>query len=105
MTERKASAKAGGFKPDWFPGLRSGTLRKLRAGSGAPGYNPLCPKTHVNTAAVHNSSAVSLFLPPVVVETYVPASSANRKRKAFSNEPKGRKGRPFLLTCAPLAAR
>jgi hypothetical protein len=62
----------------------------------------------VNTAAVHNSSAVSLFLLLVVVVTYVPASSAKRKRKrkrkAFSNGPKGRNGRPFLLTCAPLAA-
>jgi hypothetical protein len=29
---------------------------------------------------------------------------AKRKRKAFSNGPKGRNGRPFLLTCAPLAA-
>jgi hypothetical protein len=36
----------------------------------------------------------------VVVVTYVPASSAKRKRKAFSNDPKGGKGRPFLLTCA-----
>jgi hypothetical protein len=63
-----------------------------------------CPTIHVNTAAVHNSSAVSLFLLLVVVVTYVPASSAKRKRKAFSNDPKGRKGRPFLLTCAPLAA-
>jgi len=68
------------------------------------GYSCPCPTTHVNTAAAHNSSAVSLFLPPVVVETYVPASSAKRKRKAFSKEPKGRKERPFLLTCAPLAA-
>jgi hypothetical protein len=58
----------------------------------------------VNTAAVHNSSAVSLFLLLAVVVTYVPASSARRKRKAFSNDPKGRKGRLFLLTCAPLAA-
>jgi hypothetical protein len=37
----------------------------------------------VNTAAVHNSSAVSLFLLLVVVVTYVPASSAKRKRKGF----------------------
>jgi len=53
--------------------------------------------------AVPNSSAVSLFLLLVVV-TYVPASSAKRKRKAFSNGPKGRNGRLFLLTCAHLAA-
>ena len=59
----------------------------------------------VNTAAVHNSSAVSLFLLLVVVVTYVPASSAKRKRSAFSDgPPKGTEGRPFLLTCAPLAA-
>jgi hypothetical protein len=38
------------------------------------------------------------------VETYVPASSAKRKRKAFSNDPKGGKGKAFLLTCAPPAA-
>jgi hypothetical protein len=63
-----------------------------------------CPTTHVNTAAVHNSSAVSLFLLLVVAVTYVPASSAKRKRKAFSNDPRGGKGRAFLLTCAPLAA-
>ena len=49
------------------------------------GYSCPCPTIHVNTAAVHNSSAVSLFLLLVVVVTYVPASSANRKRKAFSN--------------------
>jgi len=58
----------------------------------------------VDTAAVHNSSAVSLFLLLVVVATYVPAFSAKRKRRAFSNDPKGRKGKLFLLTCAPLAA-
>jgi len=68
------------------------------------GYSYPCPTIHVNTAAVHNSSAVSLFLLLVVVVTYVPASSAKKKRKAFSDDPKGRKGRPFLLTCAPLAA-
>jgi hypothetical protein len=68
------------------------------------GYTYPCPTIHVNTAAVHNSSAVSLFLLLVVVVTYVPASSAKRKRKAFSNDPKGRKGRAFLLTCARLAA-
>jgi hypothetical protein len=51
-----------------------------------------------------DSSAVSLFLLLVVVVTYVPASSAKRKRKAFSNDPKRIKGRPFLLDCAPLAA-
>jgi hypothetical protein len=68
------------------------------------GYSWPCPTIHVNTAAVHNSSAASLFLLRVVVVTYVPASSAKRKRKAFSNDPKGGKGRPFLLTCAPLAA-
>jgi hypothetical protein len=48
------------------------------------------------------TSAVSLFLLLVAAVTYVPASSA--KRKAFSNDPKGRKGSPFLLACAPLAA-
>jgi hypothetical protein len=68
------------------------------------GYSYPCPTIHVNTAAAHNSSAVSLFLPPVVVVTYIPASSANRKKKAFSNGPKRRNGRPFLLTYAPLAA-
>jgi hypothetical protein len=69
------------------------------------GYNCPCPTIHANTAAVHNSSAVSLFLLLVVVVTYVPASAAKGKRKAFSNGPgKGRNGRPFLLTCAPLAA-
>jgi len=68
------------------------------------GYSCPCSTIHVNTAAVHNSSAVSLFLLLVVVATYVRASSAKRKRKAFSNDPKGGKGRPFLLTCAPLAA-
>jgi hypothetical protein len=68
------------------------------------GYSCPCPTIHVNTAAVHNSSAVSLFPLLVVVVTYVPASSANRKRKAFSNDPKGRKERTFSLTCAPLAA-
>jgi hypothetical protein len=74
-------------------------------GGGIPtGYSCPCPTIHVNTAAVPNSSAVSLFLLLVVVVTYVPASSAKRKRKAFSNGPKGRNGRPFLLTCAPLAA-
>jgi len=67
------------------------------------GYSCPCPTIHVNTAAVHNSSAVSLFL-LLVVATYVRASSAKRKRKAFSNDPKGGKGRAFLLTCAPLAA-
>jgi hypothetical protein len=67
------------------------------------GYNCPCPTIHVNTAAVHNSSAVSLFLLLVVVVTYVPASSAKRKRTAFSDGP-GTEGRPFLLTCAPLAA-
>jgi hypothetical protein len=67
-------------------------------------YSCPCPTIHVNTAVVHNSSAVSLFLLLVVVATYVPASSAKRKRKAFSNDPKGGKGRPFLPTCAPLAA-
>ena len=41
----------------------------------------------MNTAAVPNSSAVSLFLLLVVV-TYVPASSANIKRKTFSNDGK-----------------
>jgi hypothetical protein len=66
------------------------------------GYSCPCPTIHVNTAAVHNSSAVSLFLLLVVVVTYIPASAA--KRKAFSNGPKGRNGNPFLLTCAPLAA-
>jgi len=69
------------------------------------GYSCPCPTIHVNTAAVHNSSAVSLFLLLVVVVTYIPASSAKRKRSAFSGgPPKGTKGRPFLLTCAPLAA-
>jgi hypothetical protein len=69
------------------------------------GYSCSCPTIHVNTAAVQNSSAVSLFLLLVVVVTYVPASSAKGKRKAFSNgSAKGRSGRPFLLTCAPLAA-
>jgi hypothetical protein len=68
------------------------------------GYSCPCPTIHVNTAAVHNSSAVSLFLLLAVVVMYVPASSAKRKRKAFSNDPKGRKGRLFLLTCAPPAA-
>jgi len=58
----------------------------------------------VNIAAVHNSSAVSLFLLLAVAATYIPASSARRKRKALSNGPNGRKGRPFLLTFAPLAA-
>jgi hypothetical protein len=53
----------------------------------------------VNTAATPNSSAVSLFLLLVVVETYVPASSAKRKGKAFSTDLKRKKGRPFLLTC------
>jgi hypothetical protein len=66
------------------------------------GYSCLCPTIHVNTAAVHNSSAVSLLLLLVV---RVPASSAKRKRRAFSDGPgKGTEGRPFLLTCAPLAA-
>jgi hypothetical protein len=51
-------------------------------------YSCPCPKIHVNNAAFHNSSAVSLFLLlVVVVVTYVPASSAKRKRKAFSNDP------------------
>jgi hypothetical protein len=68
------------------------------------GYSCPCPTIHVNTAAVPNSSAVSLFLLLVVVVTYVPASSAKRKRRAFSNGPKGTNGRPFLLICAPLAA-
>jgi hypothetical protein len=68
------------------------------------GYIYPWPTTHVNTAAVHNSSAASLFLPLVVVVTYIPASSAKRKREAFSNGPKGINGRLFLLTCAPLAA-
>src|ERR1017187_1055288 len=68
------------------------------------GYSCPCPTTHVNTAAVYNSSAVSLFLLLVVVVTYVPASAAKRKRKAFSDGWKDTKGRPFLLTCAPLAA-
>jgi hypothetical protein len=69
------------------------------------GYSFPCPTIHVNTAAVPNSSAVSLLLLLVVVVTYVPASSAKRKRKAFfSDGLKGRNGRPFLLTCAPLAA-
>jgi len=70
------------------------------------GYKWPCLTVHVNTAAVHNSSAVSLFLLLVVVATYVRASSAKRKRKtkAFSNHPKGGKGKAFLLTCAPLAA-
>jgi hypothetical protein len=68
------------------------------------GYSYPCPTIYVNTAAVHNSSAVSLFPLLVVVVTYVPASSAKRKRKAFSNGPKGGKGRPFLRTCAALAA-
>jgi len=68
------------------------------------GYSCPCPTIHANTAAVHNSSAVSLFLLLVVVATYVRASSAKRKRKAFSNDPKGGKGKAFLLTCAPLAA-
>jgi hypothetical protein len=63
------------------------------------GYSCPCPTIHVNTAAVHNSSAVSLFLLLVVVVTYVPASSAKRKRKAFSNDPKGRKGSPFADLC------
>src|ERR1039457_1573778 len=62
-----------------------------------------CPTTHVNTAAVHNSSAVSLFLLLAVVVTYVPASAAKRKKNAFSDGWKDTKGRPFLLTCAPLA--
>jgi hypothetical protein len=68
------------------------------------GYSCPCPTTHVNTAAVHNSSVVSLFLLLVVVVTYVPASSASIKRKVFSNDGKVGKGRPFLLICAPLAA-
>jgi hypothetical protein len=68
------------------------------------GYNCPCPTINVNTAAVHNSSAVSLFLLLVVGVTYVPDSFAKRKRNAFSNDPKRRKGRAFLLTCAPLAA-
>jgi hypothetical protein len=68
------------------------------------GYSCPCPTIHVNTAAVHNSSAVSRFLLLVVVATYVQASSAKRKREAFSNDPKGRKGKAFLLTFAPLAA-
>jgi hypothetical protein len=55
------------------------------------GYTCPCPTIHVNTAAVHNSSAVSLFLLLVVVATYVRASSAKRKRKDFSNDPKGGK--------------
>ena len=37
----------------------------------------------MNTAAVHNSSAVSLFLLLVVVVTYVPASSGKEKEKGF----------------------
>jgi hypothetical protein len=49
----------------------------------------------VNTAAAHNSSAVSLFLPPVMVETYVPASSAKRKRNAFQMVRMGEEGVPF----------
>lgn len=68
------------------------------------GYSFPCPTIHVNTAAVHNSSAVSLFLLLVVVVTYVPASAANQKRKAFSKDWKGLKGSLCLLTCAPLAA-
>jgi hypothetical protein len=68
------------------------------------GYDCPCPTTDVNTAAVRNSSAVSLFLLLVVVATYVRASSAKRKRKAYSNYPKGGKGKASLLTCAPLAA-
>ena len=47
------------------------------------GYSCPCPTIHVNTAGVHNSSAVSWFLLLVVVVTYVPASSAKRKRSAF----------------------
>src|SRR5271155_3519867 len=53
------------------------------------GYSYPCPTIDVNTAAVHNSSAVSLFLLLVVVVTYVPASSAKRKRKAFQTIRKG----------------
>jgi hypothetical protein len=68
------------------------------------GYTSSCPTIHVNTAAAHNSSAVSLFLLLVVVATYIRASSAKRKRKAFSKDPKGGNGRAFLPTCAPLAA-
>ena len=61
------------------------------------GYSCPCPTIHVNTAAVHNSSAVSLFLLLVVVVTYVPDSSAKRKRRRlFSNGPHGRNGRPFF---------
>jgi hypothetical protein len=87
--------------PSAFAFLVSPTTHKCVSGLG---YSYPCPTIHVNTAAVPNSSAVSLFLLLVVVVTYVPASSAKRKRKAFSNGPKGRNGRPFLLTCAPLAA-
>jgi hypothetical protein len=69
------------------------------------GYSCPCPTIYANTAAVHNSSAVSVFLLLVVVATYIRASSAKRKRSAFSDGlPKGTEGRPFLLTCAPLAA-
>jgi hypothetical protein len=60
------------------------------------GYSCPCPTIHVNTAAVHNSSAVSLFLLLVVVVTYVPASSAKRKRKLFQMVMgKGETGDPF----------
>ena len=68
------------------------------------GYSCPCPTTPVNTGAVPNSSAVLLFLLLVVAVMYVPASSAKRKRKASSDGQKGRNGRPFSLTCAPLAA-
>ena len=43
------------------------------------GYSCPCPTIHVNTAAVPNSSAVSLFLLLVVAVTYVPAFSAKEK--------------------------
>ncbi len=81
-----------------------GTVREIM--NYPMGYSYPCPTIHVNTAVVHNSSAVSLSLLLVVVATYIPASSAKRKRKrkAFSNGPKGRKERAFLLTCAPPAA-
>jgi hypothetical protein len=68
------------------------------------GYSGPCPTIHANTAAVLNSSAASQFLLLVAAVTYVPDSSAKRKMKAFSNHPKEGKGRPFLLTYAPLAA-
>ena len=61
------------------------------------GYRCPCPTIHVNTAAVHNSSAVSLFLLLVVRGDVRPGLLCKEKKEALFRmvSRKGQKGDPF----------